>query len=528
MKYTTLPLLTLGAIGAAGTALAARPAPGQTQAQAQQTPGRPNIILIMDDQHRFDFMGYVNPAVITPNLDALAADGAAFTRAYSSTPSSTPARAALLTGQSPWHHGLIGYSGRIAEHYPNEMPQLLADAGYYTYGIGKMHWSPQRSLRGFAATELDESGRVEDPGFVSDYRRWFSEVAPGQNPDTTGIGWNAHGAATYALPEELHPTRWTGDRAVSVIENYDQENPLFLKVSFARPHSPYDPPQHFIDMYAGRENRLPHPATGTWDEAFSKNYSHNPADNPDAAFGDFGEEYAMRSRLHYAANITFVDQEIGRIIQALKDKGMYENSLIVFLSDHGDMLGDHYHWRKTYPYEGSAHIPFVVRWPASMQAGVARGTELGQLVEIRDVLPTLLDAVGAPVPAGIDGSSVLTVIRNPKAAWRELLDLEHTGSYSANSGWVALVSAPDLYSHTYYKYIRNYQTGREELYDLRWDPGERVNLSGAWDWREVLWWFQARMADHLAERGEPWIRSGKPQVIRGNVPVRTPNFPEQP
>lgn len=209
---------------------------------AQPEKKQPHIILIMTDQQRWDALGCAgNEAVISPNVDRLAADGHLFCNAYTAAPSSTPARAGMLTGMSPWHHGLLGY-GQVAEHYPYEMPQMLKDLGYHTLGIGKMHWHPQNVLHGFEATILDESGRVESPYFMSDYRKWFNTQAFGLDPDSTGVEWNAHEAKAYALPERLHPTVWTGDRAVEAIKGYSSEQPLFLKVSFARPHSPYDPP----------------------------------------------------------------------------------------------------------------------------------------------------------------------------------------------------------------------------------------------------------------------------------------------
>lgn len=130
---------------------------------------KPHILLIMTDQQRADAMGCSgNDVIKTPNLDRLARDGYYFNNAYSACPSSTPARAGLLTGQSPWHHGLLGY-GVVAEHYTHEMPQMLRDNGYFTFGIGKMHWAPQNALHGFHGTLLDESGRVESKYFCSDY-----------------------------------------------------------------------------------------------------------------------------------------------------------------------------------------------------------------------------------------------------------------------------------------------------------------------------------------------------------------------
>lgn len=487
------------------------------QKQSHATKARPNVILIMTDQHRFDYIGSINNQIITPNIDALAQDGVIFSHAYSSTPSSTPARAALLTGQSPWHHGLLGYSPKMAEKYPIEMPQLLSDAGYYSYAIGKMHFYPQRALHGFAATEIDESGRVESPGFVSDYRQWFAQQAeamgePKLNPDSTGIDWNGHAAAVYALPERLHPTTWTGDRAVAFIDNYKKDTPLFLKVSFARPHSPYDPPQRYYDMYKDRP--IDAPWIGDWCESFALKTS-----DPTAPYADFGTEYAQNSRRHYAASVTMIDDQVGRIIAALKEQGLYENTLIIFTSDHGDMMGDHHHWRKTYPYEGSAHIPFIVRAPSGMTRA-ARGAVRSELVEIRDILATFLDAASAPIPQGVDGKSIVPLlVKNPRnIEWRTELDLEHARCYGENSGWVGLTDGR-------YKYVWNYQKGTEELYDIKTDPHEIRSITTDVAQADRMASFRSKMAAHLAERGEKWVNpDGKLLVIK-NVPVQTPNFP---
>lgn len=473
---------------------------------------RPNLIIIMTDQHRFDYMGDVNPNIKTPNINALSKDGVRFTNGYSSTPSSTPARAALLTGQSPWHHGMIGYHAQVAPKYPIELPQLLTDAGYYSYAIGKMHYYPQRALHGFAATELDESGRVESPDFISDYRTWFAQQAPGQNPDSTGIDWNGHAASTYALEERLHPTVWTADRAVKFIDEYNRDEPMFLKVSFARPHSPYDPPKRYLDMYNGVD--IAPPYHSDWDSQFA---SYPKSDI--APYADYGNDYAVNSRRHYAANVTFIDDQIGRIVESLKEKGMYENSVIVFISDHGDMLGDYYHWRKTYPYEGSTHIPFIVRHPSDMKAKVRRGTTLPQPVEIRDILPTFLDAAQVSIPEGVDGSSILGLIRNPKSEWRKYIDMEHASCYRPNSGWVALTDGA-------LKYVWNYGNGTEELFDIRTNPAESHNLVKESKYASEVAEFRRLMAEHLTERGEKWVKNGELQVV-GSVPVLTPNYPKR-
>ncbi len=478
---------------------------------AQQSSEKPNIILIMTDQQRFDCIGAMgNKNISTPNTDQLAKDGFLFRNAYTSTPSSTPARAGLLTGCSPWKHGMLGYS-KVAQEYPNEMPRMLKDAGYYTFGIGKMHYTPQRNLHGFNGTLLDESGRAESPDFVSDYRQWFVMQAPGENPDATGIGWNDHTGKVYVNDEKLHPTEWTGNEAIRFIKNYHQEEPLFLKISFARPHSPYDPPQRYYDMY--KNANIPSPFIGDWCERFAD----HPM-TPDAAFGNFGEQHAIDSRRHYYAAITFIDDQIGRVITTLKEKGIYDNSWIIFISDHGDMLGDHYHWRKTYAYEGSAHIPFIVKPPRDMETASQRGKSLNQVVEIRDVLPTFLEAAGISQPKNMDGMSVVKLLKDNKASWRTYIDLEHATCYEKDNYWAALTDGK-------MKYIWFFHTGEEQLFDLEKDPGELKNLSADKKQFKILENWRKQMVNHLGERGEPYVKDRKLQKFDKTI-LLSPNYPK--
>jgi len=152
--------------------------------------------------------------------------------------------------------------GQMAEKYEHEMPAMLRQAGYYTIGIGKQHFHPQRNSHGYHRMILDESGRNFSPDFRSDYRSWFWSLAPTLDPDATGIGWNDYRPGAYALPENLHPTRWTADTAVNFLKEYQGKEPFFLMVSFARPHSPYDPPDRFMRMYENADVPPPPSATG--------------------------------------------------------------------------------------------------------------------------------------------------------------------------------------------------------------------------------------------------------------------------
>jgi len=465
-------------------------------AAAQPARKRPNILFLMADQYRADCVGAEgNRAIRAPHLDRIAGEGVRFRCAYTSVPSCTPARAGLLTGLSPWHHGMLGY-GRVADRYENEMPQLLRDAGYQTFGIGKMHWSPQRNPHGFHRTLLDESGRVESAGFVSDYRQWFRQEAPDLNPDATGIGWNDYAAKPYTLPERLHPTCWMGDRAVEFLQGYGRPEPFFLKVSFARPHSPYDAPERFLKLY--ETAAIPKAVVGHWAERHAQRGKSLPKDTWQ---GDLGEEQVRRSRQGYYGSVTFIDEQVGRILEVLEKRGWLENTLIVFTSDHGDMLGDHHLWRKTYAYEGSARIPMLVRWPGNL-LDAKRGQVLPQPVELRDVLPTFLDAAGVSLaPTRFDGRSLLELIRGRANGWREFIDIEHSPCY-----------APENYSNALadgrWKYIFHACSGEQQLFDLEKDPGELRDLASEAAHQETRRLWRRRLVEHVAERGEPFVVNG--------------------
>lgn len=450
-----------------------------------------------------------HPAVRTPNLDRIASEGARFLHAYSSTPSCTPARACLLTGQSPWHHGMLGY-GRVAEEYPHEMPRKLAGAGYLTCAIGKNHFHPQRNTHGYEKVILDESGRSFSVDFRSDYRAWFWSQAPNLDPDATGIGWNDCTAGEYALPERLHPTAWTGDTAVRFLETCPADRPFFLKVSFARPHSPYDPPARYMREFKDAE--IPVASIGDWVEA----YRPRSSDLPSLWHGDLGEAQVRHSRQGYYGSIRFIDHQIGRILDALQRRGLYDRTLILFVSDHGDMLGDHHHWRKCYAYEASARVPMLLRWPDGLLS-TERGQVRDEVAELRDVMPTFLDAAGIAIPDSVDGRSLLDPVSGKGPSWREYIDLEHNICYSPRNNWNALTDGR-------WKYIYQALDGEELLFNLVADPNEERNLAGVASASAQLRRWRSRLVSHFEERGWPYLQNGR-LAPRPEGNLYSPNFP---
>lgn len=230
-----------------------------------------------------------------------------------------------------------------------------------------------------------------------------------------------------------------------------------------------------------------------------------------------GDEYAKNSRRYYYANVTFIDEEIGKIVQALKEEGMYDNALICYISDHGDMLGDHYHWRKTYPYEGSVHVPYIVKWPSS--CGFPKGGKVDAPVELRDLLPTFLEMAGGQIPADMDGQSLVRLMDGSGRSWREYIDLEHATCYSPDNYWCALTDGK-------IKYVWRFHTGVEELFDLESDPHELKNVVNDKKYHERLEKLRAAMVQHLSERGEEFVKNGKLQVLKRTV-LYSPLFPDE-
>ena len=493
---------------------------------------RPNLILIMTDQHRGDCLGCDgNPVIETPYLDELAANGTRFTAAYTACPSCIPARASLMTGMDQWHTGVLGMGrsrSNMTTAYAHTLPGELAAAGYHTQGIGKMHFHPQRALYGFHNTIIDESGRMPD----SDYRRWFEAHKDGPyGYRDHSIDWNSWMGRPSHLPEHLHPTWWTAQQGIEWLSRRDPEKPFFLKVSFARPHSPYDPPQAYYDMYRDRE--MPPPYLGDWCGMHDLDL-----DDTNAWRSHRSDREIQRARACYYGNVTFIDHQIGRLIYELRREApeVWRNTLIIFTSDHGDMLGDHHLWRKTYAYEGSARIPMTVRPPLTWDC--PRGQVRDEVVELRDVMPTFLEAAGVAIPETVDGMSMMPLVggdildppagpgspgpreassRVTGANWRECLLGEHDWCYSHEQANYYLTDGR-------YKYIWFPYLGTEQLFDRAVDPGEEHDLAPDPAGAEQLARWRQVMVDELAARDCGLVADGKLVTLPLDVAIHSPHL----
>jgi arylsulfatase len=459
---------------------------------------QPNILLLMCDQFRGDCLSYSgHPDVKTPYLDSLAAQGVSFDNAYSSCPSCIPARVALFTGKSQEGHGRVGYEDGIDWNYEHMMAEEFSSNGYQTECIGKMHVHPARKHCGFQGLKLHDGylGHYRSQNIphhqhqeVTDDYLYYLKDKLGQHADITSTGpecnsWIVH---PWIYDEKLHPTNWTADESIRFLQTRDRTRPFFLMTSFVRPHQPFDPPQTYFDLYRDKELRAP--AQGDWvDPTLTEKYGFIK----DSIFGCNDSESRRLAMAGYYACITHVDHQIGRILTALAETGDYNNTIVLFLADHGELLFDNNFYRKALPYEGSTHIPLLVHVGKNVQNITPFRSDT--LTELRDIMPTILDFAGIPIPDGVDGFSLAPEILGEEKNEREFLHGEHSFHSSLSSQFI--VTKTD-------KYIWYSEKNEEQYFNLEKDPREEHNAINDTKYQERIAYLRSVLIQELKDREE--------------------------
>lgn len=405
-----------------------------------------------------------HPDVKTPYLDTLAEKGIYFPNAYSACPSCVPARAELMTGLSQRHTGRVGYEDGVDWNYRRTLAGELSKAGYYTQCIGKMHVHPLRSLMGFHNVILHDGYLqayrkaslpfYENQLVADDYFHWLKKER-GLEADIidTGIQCNSWVARPWLYDEMSHPTNWVVTECIDFLRRRDRRMPFFLMASFVRPHAPYDAPQSYFDLY--KDKNLKPPAEGDWDDRQALKENGRIYDS---FCGPGDPEMIRQQQVGYYGCITHVDHQIGRLLQALESQELLEDTIVVFSSDHGEMLSDHCLNRKAMPYQGSIRIPMILSGSERF-LGRCRRVD-NRLAELRDIMPTLLELAGKD-SCGLDGISLLD------REQRTYLHGEHQAD-GLDRGNQFIVTETD-------KYIWFPQSGREQYFNLAEDPEETHN-----------------------------------------------------
>ncbi|MCL2645744.1 MAG: arylsulfatase [Phycisphaerales bacterium] len=473
---------------------------------------RPNVVLICVDQWRGDCLsGAGHPVVRTPYIDKLAHYGARFDRAYSATSTCIAARVALFTGLSQRTHGRVGYQDGITWNYPVNIASEFTRQGYQTQAVGKMHVHPPRHRMGFDNVVLHDGylhffrDHYSELGLVDDYSVWLRQRAGVSADDFAhGVQCNSNVARPWDKAEELHPTNYVVGESLDFLRRRDTTMPFFLYMSFHRPHPPYDPPAWAFEQYL--HAKMPEVPVGDWADEYAR---FREDFRPDAFVAKVHPDVLQRARAGYYGQMTHIDHQINRFVESLAYYGLRKNTVICFVSDHGELMGDHHLWRKGLPYEGSTRIPLIFQGEC---AGIRPGVTFQQAVELRDVMPTLLDCAGLEIPACVEGKSVAPMLRGEKKdgeEWREYFHGEH-----------AMCDGSAHYvTDGREKFVWLSWSGREQFFDLQKDPQELCDLAknGADGDRVKLW--RNRLIAELKGREENYVVEGKLVVRKGVAQV---------
>ena len=466
----------------------------------------PNILLIVTDQQRGDALGIDgHPVLQTPYLDHIAASGARFRHAYTACPVCIPARRTLMTGKTPASHGVtMNYNTWLDGP---TLPGVLAQAGYQTHLCGKLHLWPHRAAYGFQSADWADSPHERHEN-DDDYQRFLRQHGADMPMPGVAHGANFNGwvSRPWHLDERLHFTNWVTDKAMEFLDRRDPTRPFFLNVSYHQPHEPCTPPQVYWDRYIHED--LPEPPVGEWAKVFDEPNVGQPV-------ASWRTKLTPAQQRQYQAGyygcINHIDDQIGRLLMALPS-----NTVICFVSDHGEMLGDHQWIRKRTAYEGSSRIPFLFQFPDGM--GIDGEQVRDEPVELMDVMPTLLDAAGVTPPQGMDGRSLLPLLCGETSEWRPHVHGECAIVPSMGSGMHYLTDGKT-------KYVWYPGTGHEELFDLEHDPRELVNLATrATDAAALLERWRGVMVKELDGRPEGFVRGGELAITGGDSPRCLPGY----
>lgn len=458
---------------------------------------RPNVLWICTDQQRWDTLSYFGfQGAKTPNIDKLAQKGVAFERTYCQSPICTPSRASFLTGQYPIsHQNHRNGNTEFRDHLPL-VSKTFADAGYETGLIGKLHLSRSK---GIVEKRPKADGYKEfywshhpDPDWPQghDYQQWMTE----KGIDGEAI-YNRRRAYGPGVDTDAHQTTWAGERAGSFIERHAGK-PWFLSINLFDPHPPFDPPAEYLEKFD--LNDMPAPIFAESDMQHQLKFKAIdqqitvPVDprrgdpdsplyeNPPLAADTEGRDTpptlynAKYIRACYHAMIALIDDMVGDLVKKLGETGQLDDTIIIFMSDHGEMLGDHgIIYKGCRFYEGMIHVPMIFSWPGHFKEGLVSNA----LTELVDIPQTLLEAAGLDANHEMQGRSLVSLLegRSPSDHHKDYVLCEYADALDVPDGKHTRAS---MYFDGRYKLSIYHGTGLGELFDHQTDPQEVNDL---WD-----------------------------------------------
>lgn len=446
-------------------------------AQSGGSSGPKNVLFLICDDLNCDLSCYGHSQVQSPNIDRLAAKGVRFANAYCQYPLCGPSRASFMTGLYPDQTLIHRNAVYLRERLPSvqSIPQMFRDAGYFATRIGKIyHYNVPKHIGTSGHDDPYSWNYTINPRGrdVEDEDKIFS-LRPGSFGGT--LSWLAAEGSAREQTDGIAATE-----AVKQLEKYARDKqPFYLAVGLYRPHTPYVAPKRYFDMYPLEEIEIPEIPSGyleTLPEPARKSITRKREQV------NLDPKLARQAIQAYYASITFADAQLGRILDALEENELDENTVVLFTSDHGYHMGEHGHWQKTTLFENAARVPLIIAGP-----GVeAKGKTSEAPAEMIDFYPTLAELCDLQPPSHVAGVSLAPALRDPAARPRDSALTQYNNGYSLRT---------DRYRFTLWG--KNGELG-SELYDHRHDPQEMNNLAGEPDYAKT----QQRLSQKLAERIE--------------------------
>lgn len=456
-----------------------------------------NILLLISDQHRYDVNGcYGSQICQTPNIDKLAKEGIKFTKAYTPTGLCSPARTSIMTGLWPHHHGILNdvhTENAVRKELNKSIPtvaELLGEEGYRCGYVGKWHVGEDRFAkeRGFKDAKY--------VGFA-EYEKFMEEKQEESLlKDTVGQIFRdspePFSAITTAEGDEIHDS-FVASRTIELLNEYSKiEQPFFLVCSFSGPHPPYIVPEKYAAMYDA--NSIP-----KW-RNFADSYENKPIPHKRYMYLRNGANLPwydwQKCIARYFACVTMLDEQLSRVISALDELELQDDTLVLFITDHGDMTGSHRQFNKgAFMYEELYHIPMIARWPKV----IPPNKTCTKFVNSHDLMPTILSAAGVSPPDSIDARNLLSLMRGENVEnWPDDIYTQFHGDEYA-------FCSLRMVRTRFWKYVY-YPNGMDELYDEYSDPYELNNLAESPEHETILREMKDRLVAWMEQVEDPLRR----------------------
>jgi uncharacterized sulfatase len=437
-------------------------AAGIPAAAQSPAPRRPNVLLIMSDDLNNDLGTYAHPVVKTPNIDRLAQRGVRFDRAYNQFPLCNPSRASLLTGLRPDTVRIYELVTQFRQNKPDavSLPQLFQKNGYVAARVGKIYHYGVPGQIGTPGLDDPPSWNVtvNPRGVDKDEEPLLTNYTPNRGP---GLGSALAFHASSARDEE-HTDGKVASETIALLEA-NQARPFFIAAGFYRPHCPYIAPQRYFDMYPLDRIQVPKVTPDALAQYPEAAFFTRP---PNWGLTEQQEREVIRA---YYASITFMDANVGRVLDALDRLKLADNTIVVFMSDHGYNLGEHGQWMKQMLFEESARSPLIVAGPGVR----VKGKGSPRVVEYLDLYPTIAELAGLTPPREIEGRSLTPLLKDPNAAWNHPALTQVRRGTQAGGFFMGYSVRTERWRYS------EWDDGKRgtELYDEKDDPREMRNLA---------------------------------------------------